>query len=75
MLRGQDLKKKMLKMRTGERFVYHTGDLQFERQYDKAVRSIAKAAWDGYENGLVTLVQRRVANKYFGMFEYLMVRL
>lgn len=63
---------KMLK--PGQRVVYHTGSLMFDRQRGLEfgrVHGAAKAAWDAYTAGLVTLVQRKLAPL---KYEYIAIR-
>ena len=69
----------------GDSFVYHFGDLAFERlsfrrgfslEYfdDRTVSTNGKLAWSFYEMGLVALVQRRIGEKGAGIFQYIMIK-
>ena len=69
----------------GASTVYHVGNLAedaheaigspSDRIRQRAALSVKKAAWDAYEDGLVTLVQRRVPTDAGVVFEYLAVRI
>lgn len=68
----------------GAATIYHVGHLAEdahdavgstdERVCQRAARLVKEAAWDAYEAGLVTLVQRRVSTTAGGGFEYIAVR-
>lgn len=69
----------------GASVVYHTGNLAedahdvvgspAERLRQEAALNVRKAAWSAYEDGLVTLVQRRLpAADGVPAFEYIAVR-
>jgi hypothetical protein len=81
MSQNLEIKRKVLRMRTGDQFVYHVGDLQYDRHYHRdpktayIIHMIAKTIYNAYEDGKVALIQRRVPDKRFGTFEYVAVRL
>lgn len=65
------------KLQRGDRIVYHTGDLQYDRDEVEnpntgRIRGVARAAWKAYQDGLVALVQKRLG---FATFEYIAVKL
>jgi hypothetical protein len=61
-------------MLPGEALIYHVGSLMHDRvrglEFGR-VHGAAQAAWDAYERGEVTLVQRRIAPL---KFEYIAIR-
>lgn len=64
LLLRQTFADRLVRARPGDRWVYHIGSLMYDRQEGpecKAVHAQAKAAWEAYTVGLVTLVQRKTA--------------
>lgn len=55
----------------GEKKVYYTGHLHFDRAFQNEIHATASAIWDMYEMGLVTLCQKRLENNEFN---YIVVR-
>jgi hypothetical protein len=48
----------------GERFIYHIGNLGFDRTKSFELDHIAAVVWSAYRKGIVTLFQKRVANGF-----------
>ncbi len=69
----------------GDKAVYFTGDLMYERYKEerhkhRPAEGLGRLAWELYERGLITLVQRRVSRvnrqgNAKSMFEYVAVKL
>lgn len=55
----------------GERIIYHTGDLQFQRQKGSQLDATAEAVWQAHLRGDCTMVQRRVSPY---VWEYIAVK-
>lgn len=65
--------KRISHARKGDRVVYHTGLLMYDRLFGHPgaeLDAIALAAWRMYEAGAVTLVQRKISD---GNYEYMAV--
>ena len=61
-------------MEVGQAIVYHVGSLMHDRLRGPAFQTVhgaAQAAWDAYERGEVTLVQRKLAPL---TFEYIAIK-
>lgn len=67
-------------MHAGQEFIYHVGSLMHDRrrkgqgsslQAMYALDGVARAAWVAYQEGQVTLVQRKLGHN---KFEYIMVK-
>lgn len=61
-------------MPVGARLIYHIGSLMYDRLRGPTfgvVHGAAQAAWDAYERGEVTLVQRKIAPL---VYEYILIR-
>ncbi len=65
-------------LKPGHTYVYHVGSLMHDRARRKnavssfaLIEGAAKAAWDAYERGEVTLVQRRLAHL---QHEYILIK-
>lgn len=64
----------------GDRIIYHTGDLYYERNHGTdgqgrgaaAISLLAKEAWRAYMDGKVTLTQQRIGNS---LWAYIATRL
>lgn len=65
-------------MKPGERLIYHTGHLMYDRALGQnflVVNATACAAWDAMEAGKVRLVQRAVHDSLnFKEFEYSIIK-
>lgn len=62
-------------MEKGQRLVYHVGSLMFDRLRGPmyaTVHGVALAAYQAYERGEVTLVQRKIAPL---QYEYIAIRI
>ena len=58
-------------MKPKQVLVYHEGNLIYDREQDKEVDRVARAAWQLYETGKCTLLQKRIR---LGECAYLLVK-
>lgn len=64
----------ILGMEKGQTLIYHVGLLMNDRQAGpcfQTIHGVALAAWEAYEQGKVTLVQRKVD---IGHYQYMAIR-
>lgn len=64
----------ILTMEKGQTLIYHVGLLMHDRQAGpcfQTIHGVALAAWEAFEQGKVTLVQRKMG---IGHYQYLAIR-
>ena len=83
-IKPEELEEFVHTSKSGDSFVYHFGDLAFDRlnfrrgvslaYFDDRIRTNAEIAWSFYKAGFVSLVQRRIGKRGSDSFQYVMQR-
>jgi hypothetical protein len=70
----QEFQRKLFHARRGDRIIYHTGDLQYDRMQPDArtLRDLANIVWGAYKSGKALLFQKRLGKNEFA---YMAVKL
>ncbi len=63
----QEFQRKLFHAKRGDRIIYHTGDLQYDRMLpeSRSLRELANIVWGAYKSGKALLFQKRIGTNQF----------